>query len=167
MPLLGEGRDTCSGGKEEDHDGKIDTNDEDCRCGFREVSATSSIDWNINGSIEGAGASLNIDTPIMDPKHKCLTAVPNQKAHGWDDWHNLKLNFRGARGNYSDGLPNVPLPEEQELPPVPTGPSRLGPVGGIAELPDVSDSSAPNYIALAALAALTAGAWYARAHCLS
>ena len=40
-------------------------------------------------------------------------------------------------------------------------------VGGLAELPDVSDSSAPNYIALAALAAvaivaLTAGAWYAR-----
>lgn len=57
-----------------------------------------SIDWNINDSIEGAGASLNIDTPIMDPKHKCLTAVPNQKAHGWDDWHNLKLNFRGGQG---------------------------------------------------------------------
>jgi len=41
------------------------------------------------------------------------------------------------------------------------------PVGGIAELPNVSDSSAPNYIALAAVAtvallALTATAWYAR-----
>jgi hypothetical protein len=41
------------------------------------------------------------------------------------------------------------------------------PVGGIAQLPDVSDSSARNYIPLAALAAaallaLTAGAWYAR-----
>ena len=41
------------------------------------------------------------------------------------------------------------------------------PVGGIAELPDVSDSSSRNYIALAALAAaalaaLCAGAWYAR-----
>jgi hypothetical protein len=40
-------------------------------------------------------------------------------------------------------------------------------VGGLAELPDVSDSSAPNYMALAGLAgaalvALTAGAWYAR-----
>ena len=40
-------------------------------------------------------------------------------------------------------------------------------VGGIAELPDVSDSSAANYIALAGLAAavlvaLSAGAWYAR-----
>jgi len=44
-----------------------------------------------------------------------------------------------------------------------TGPS----VGGLAELPDVSDSSSPNYIALAgvaaaALVALSAGAWYAR-----
>jgi hypothetical protein len=41
------------------------------------------------------------------------------------------------------------------------------PVGGIAELPDVSDSSAHNCVTLPALAAaavvaLTAGAWYAR-----
>ena len=41
------------------------------------------------------------------------------------------------------------------------------PVGGIAELPDVSGSSASNHLAVAglaavALAALTAGAWYAR-----
>lgn len=45
---------------------------------------------------------------------------------------------------------------------------RVGqPVGGIAELADASGSSAPNYIALAGLAAvavvvLTAGAWYVR-----
>ncbi len=51
---------------------------------------------------------------------------------------------------------------------VAVGPPALPPpVGSIAELPDVSDSSAPNYIALAGLAAaalvaLTAGAWYAR-----
>ena len=41
------------------------------------------------------------------------------------------------------------------------------PVGGIALLPDLAGSSAPNYVALAglmglALATLTAGAWYAR-----
>jgi len=41
------------------------------------------------------------------------------------------------------------------------------PVGGIAELPHVSDSSAGNYVALAAaiaaaVVALSAGAWYAR-----
>lgn len=41
------------------------------------------------------------------------------------------------------------------------------PVGGITELPHVSGSSAPSYIALggfaaAALAALTAGVWCAR-----
>ncbi len=40
-------------------------------------------------------------------------------------------------------------------------------VGGVAELPNVSDSSAPNYPALAGLAAaalvaLAAGGWYAR-----
>jgi len=41
------------------------------------------------------------------------------------------------------------------------------PVGGLAELPEVSGSSGPNYVALAGLAAaalvaLSAGAWYAR-----
>jgi hypothetical protein len=41
------------------------------------------------------------------------------------------------------------------------------PVGGIADLPDVSDSSSRNYVALAALSAtallaLTAAGWYAR-----
>jgi len=46
--------------------------------------------------------------------------------------------------------------------PTPTPP----PVGGIAELPDVSGSSAPSYLALAGLAAaalvaLVAGGWYA------
>jgi hypothetical protein len=45
-------------------------------------------------------------------------------------------------------------------------------VGGLAELPDVSDSSSRNYIALAGLAAaalvaLTAGTWYARRRWLS
>ena len=43
----------------------------------------------------------------------------------------------------------------------------IGAVGGLAELADVSDSSSPNYVALAglgaaALVALSAGAWYAR-----
>jgi Neuraminidase (sialidase) len=43
----------------------------------------------------------------------------------------------------------------------------LAPVGGVAELPDVSDSAARNYaplagLAAAALAALGAGGWYAR-----
>jgi hypothetical protein len=48
------------------------------------------------------------------------------------------------------------------------GGACASPVGGIAELPGVSDSSAPNYIALAGLAAaaalvaLTGGALYAR-----
>jgi hypothetical protein len=46
-------------------------------------------------------------------------------------------------------------------------PAAPAPVGGIAELPDGSDSSARSYIALAALAAaalaaLSAAAWYAR-----
>jgi hypothetical protein len=46
------------------------------------------------------------------------------------------------------------------------GTSITGPVGGIAELPNVSGSSGPNYVALAGAAAalltLTLSAWYAR-----
>jgi hypothetical protein len=43
----------------------------------------------------------------------------------------------------------------------------LPPVGGVAEYPDLADSSGSNYVALgalavAALAALAASAWYAR-----
>jgi len=58
-------------------------------------------------------------------------------------------------------LPPTPTPT-----PVPTL-TAASPVGGIAQLPDVSDSSGRNYIhlsglAAAALVALTAGAWYAR-----
>ncbi|UCH87248.1 MAG: hypothetical protein JSU97_02320 [Dehalococcoidia bacterium] len=50
--------------------------------------------------------------------------------------------------------------------PTPT-PSPSPAVGGIAELPEVSDSSAPNYLALAGLAAaalvaLIASGWYTR-----
>jgi hypothetical protein len=49
------------------------------------------------------------------------------------------------------------------------GPDPVDPVGGIAQIPDVSDSSPPNYIALASLAAaallaLTTAAWYATRH---
>jgi len=45
--------------------------------------------------------------------------------------------------------------------------SVVGPVGGIAELPDIAGPSAPNYVPLAGLAAgalalLSAGAWFAR-----
>lgn len=55
----------------------------------------------------------------------------------------------------------------QSCPPAPTPTATPAAVGGIAELPDASDSSAPNYVAVAggiaaAFAALSTGAWYAR-----
>jgi hypothetical protein len=57
--------------------------------------------------------------------------------------------------------PTTPTPSPSPTATVPPG------VGGAAELPDVSGSSAPTQLALAALAAatlvaLTAGGWYAR-----
>jgi hypothetical protein len=53
-----------------------------------------------------------------------------------------------------------------------TAGTAVPPVGGIAVLPDVSDPAARDYVALAglaavALAALTAGAWWARRRWLS
>lgn len=172
LPLIGEGRDTCWNGLDDDSDTLVNAQDPDCQCQFRRASATGAIDWNINGSIEGAGANVNVDAPIKDPEdggnYTCWTAVPFQTPAGWDDWHNLNLNFRQALGNYSDGLPNVPLPEEQENPPV-LQPPPTGPVGGIADLPDVrSKSGLPGakYMLLAAagaaaLASIAAGTWYA------
>ena len=49
--------------------------------------------------------------------------------------------------------------------PTPTPPPTANPVGGVAQLPDASSTSAPNHMPLAGLAAaglalLAAGAWY-------
>ena len=75
---------------------------------------------------------------------------------------NLETQF-GIEPNVDVGQAQLLcVPAFKEVAPTPTPP-----VGGIAELPDVSDSSGRNYMALAALAAaalvaLTAGGWYAR-----
>jgi hypothetical protein len=73
----------------------------------------------------------------------CNPASPNYVGCvKWDGWNGHGLIAKG-----------VPCPNP--------------PVGGIAELPDVSDSSASNYVAMAGITALTlaslsASAWYAR-----
>jgi hypothetical protein len=82
--------------------------------------------------------------------------------HSWDD-------LGGTIGTEADILyttePAAPPPTPT---PTPTAtPTPASPVGGIAELPGVSDSAGRNYVALAGLAAaalvaLGAGGWYAR-----
>ena len=82
----------------------------------------------------------------------------------------------GLTSNFFPGIDCGP-PRTKGLVVLDDGSSRLsvkaaenaapGPVGGIAALPDVSDSSGRSYVALAALAAaalvaLSAGGWYAR-----
>jgi hypothetical protein len=93
------------------------------------------------------------------------------------DWYVVSGSFPSegnAQGTLRLALP-PPLCDTGVLPwtatssfPTPTPTPTLSPaVGGIAELPDVSGSSAPSYPALAGLAAaalvaLTTGGWYAR-----
>jgi parallel beta-helix repeat protein len=65
----------------------------------------------------------------------------------------LPYNANGNIQNGGDYLPLVPV--------------SGGPVGGMAELPNVSEPSSPNHVRLAALAAVAAGAlivggWYVR-----
>jgi hypothetical protein len=82
-----------------------------------------------------------------------------------DDWNNDgDTTDPGEPTGFNSSTPDGPYAEvwidDAE---VITGPA----VGGLAELPNVSDSSSRNYIALAglaaaALAALTVGTWYAR-----
>jgi Tol biopolymer transport system component len=67
----------------------------------------------------------------------------------------------------TNGYPDVFVRDRQTPTPSTERVSVGLPVGGIAELPDVSGSSAPNYVPLAGLAAgalalLSAGAWFAR-----
>jgi hypothetical protein len=82
------------------------------------------------------------------------------------DWYQVSGSF-SSEGS-AQGTLRLKLPSED--PPCDTGPlnwtATVQPVGGIAVLPDVSDSSVANYIPLvglaaAALVALTAGGWYA------
>jgi hypothetical protein len=80
------------------------------------------------------------------------------------DWYQVSGSF-SSEGS-AQGTLRLKLPLED--PPCDTGLLYwVPPVGGIAELPDVSGSSAANYIPLAgvaaaALVALTAGGWHAR-----
>jgi hypothetical protein len=71
----------------------------------------------------------------------------------------------------AEGTVRLALHPPDQPPPCDTGDlnwtATLSAVGGIAELPEVSGSPAPNYISLAGLAAaalvaLTAGGWHAR-----
>jgi len=73
----------------------------------------------------------------------------------------------------AEGTVRLALHPPDQPPPCDTGDlpwtatAGYEPVGGIAALPDVSDSSVPNYVPLAGLAAaalvaLTAGGWHAR-----
>jgi hypothetical protein len=100
----------------------------------------------------------------------CHTANPLA-----DPPSHLVIEKSGLTSNFFPGIDCGP-PRTKGLVVLDDGSSRLSvraaenlnpPVGGLAELPNVSDSSARNYIALAGLAAaaavaLAASGWYAR-----
>jgi hypothetical protein len=110
-------------------------------------SSNDGISWTASVALNTNGASDTGD----DRLPQVTTSVTGAWVAVWLSYENLG----GTLGTDSDILYAT-----EYTPPYP-------PVGGIAELPQVSDSSGPNYIALAGLAAaalvaLTAGARYAR-----
>jgi hypothetical protein len=93
------------------------------------------------------GRSVAIGDTDADGKGDVAVGAPRQTA---------AYSAQGRAYVFSASDPPPPTPPPSPPP---------DPVGGIAELPDAPDSAGPNYIgpaALAAAAALAAGAWYAR-----
>ena len=82
----------------------------DPSCAFKVVSATGSIDWNTNSSIEGVSqAGSNIIAAVNDYSNPCV--ADKSTLNGYVDWDNLLYNISTTAG-YSDGMPNGPVLEE-------------------------------------------------------
>jgi hypothetical protein len=156
------------------------------KCLLSKVSIVGAIDWDgdtvIEGNTKAAPNNNNITAFINDPRGPGgpMCASDPDRLSGFEDWSQIKYNFRPAP-DYSDGLPNAPLPPDEALPDEPAPQADVAPVGGTAEYPGVAEgspdsaqtpadggeSSAGAYGALfggiaAATFVLGAGAWYAR-----
>jgi len=171
-----------------------DTTVDDCPFVKRWVSG--SIDWDANRQIQNPVKTGINDPAAVGESHVWCVKENDQALSGFDDWANIKYRFTDAAA-YADGTPHGPLPPDEGRPQpdsdgdtiadisdncstIPNvdqidtdGDTRgdpCDPVGGIAELPDVSGSSGANYALLAGLVAagvaavltITGGAWYAR-----
>jgi hypothetical protein len=100
------------------------------------------------------------------------SASANGNCDQTGDWSTQTVDSAGVVGTNTsiavdaNGEPMISYSDDTNLDLKFATASPPAPVGGLAELPDASVSSAPDYIALAALAAalvaLSAGAWYAR-----
>jgi len=129
----------------------------------------------VDFTVSGDGSQVQNFTAYNVPGDTCIFAgawpyptplaiVGDNFGPGPLDWYQVSGSFSGGGG--AAGTIRLKLPEEE--PPCDTGLLNWSqPVGGIAELPDVSGSSAANYIPLvglaaAALVALTASRWHAR-----
>jgi WD40 repeat protein len=136
-----------------------------------EIVASGSESGNLNLKIWDANGVL------LDSKEiPGFRTVSSPVVADLDNNGNVEILVSGFYSKTWDGLLFVWQMDGSQLLPWPISyhdPQRTGSlgapfaVGGIAELPEVSGSSGPNYIALAgsiatALVALAAGAWYAR-----
>jgi hypothetical protein len=132
-------------------------------------------DTDVDGALDGADNCVLVSNPnqsdmdsdgLGDACDSCPSDPENDKEY--DDIC-VGAGYLPPKTGDHDNCPAVHNPDQAD-----TDGDGIGdaceladPVGGIAELPDLADSSGANYIALGALAAgallaLTAGGWYAR-----
>jgi hypothetical protein len=114
----------CNDGMDNEPDGLIDWQgtqtqppdfDPQCICAFVTDTATGWKDW--NDSAGGAADGFNVIAPIKDPPRanhaQCWGNTPGQTLKGYNDWLNLRYNFRFSQG-YSDGVERGVLPPDQD-----------------------------------------------------
>ena len=133
----------------------------------------------VNFTVSGDGSQVQGFAASNVPGAGCLFLGPqpypfdldienDSFGPGSEDWYVVSGSFlsEGSEGSAEGTLRLAMVDCDTGVLPWTAAVAPL-PVGGIAVLPDVSDSSARNYVALAGLAAaalvaLTTGAWYAR-----
>ncbi len=74
--------------------------------------ASGPIDWNQNGKTNDVGVAADVND--LDCAISACKASPGQVLNGYDDWHNLKLDFRNTLG-YDDNDFSTVVPESLTL----------------------------------------------------
>jgi len=120
------------------------------------VPASCSTDTDIQMAWSTDNGATWTDPAALNTNAGALNWYPQVTTDGWGSWV-VVWTSRDSLGGTIGADWDILYATEFQAPPV----------GGLAELPDASDSAGPNYIVLAVLAAAAlgavgAGGWYAR-----